>query len=93
LVICPEWCGNISTLRKSERAGLSENLPPPALYVVREQKMVGMLTDATPHCIPRPSGGASPALGWSVIAVKPNEKMKLNIVSYSHLCKKIIGLL
>ncbi len=55
--------------RKSEKAGLSENPLPPALYAAWDQKMTGMLTGAAPHCRPMP-GGTSLALRWSVIAVK-----------------------
>jgi hypothetical protein len=35
----------------------------------REEKLIGMLPGAAPHCRPRP-GGTSPALRWSVITAK-----------------------
>jgi hypothetical protein len=59
----------IHTVRKRERAGPTENPPPPALYAARDQKLIGMLTGAAPHCGPRPSG-TSPAISWSVYTVK-----------------------
>jgi hypothetical protein len=42
---------------------------PPALNMARDQKLIGIMTGATPDCGPHPSE-TSPALGWSVIAVK-----------------------
>ncbi len=42
--IHPECCSNISTLRKRERAGPTENSPPPALYAAKDKKRIGMLT-------------------------------------------------
>ncbi len=50
-----------------ERAGLTENLP------LHGPGLTGMLNGAAPDCGPRP-GRTSPALRWSVIAVKPNRK-------------------
>jgi hypothetical protein len=44
----------------------------PALYLARDKKLIGMLPGAAPHCGPQP-GGSSPALGWSVITIKPVE--------------------
>jgi hypothetical protein len=58
LEIYPERCGSISTLGKSE------------IFAARDQKLIGMLTGAAPHCGPRP-GKTSPTLGWSAITVKP----------------------
>ncbi len=69
--ICPERCNASCLVRKRERAGLTENLPPPARYAARFWKLAGMLTGATPDCRPWP-GRASPLLGWSVLAVKSN---------------------
>jgi hypothetical protein len=50
--------------------GPTENPLPPALHATREQKLTGILTGAVLHFTPQP-GRTSPALGWSVIAVKP----------------------
>jgi hypothetical protein len=44
-------------------------MPPPALFVARDRKLIGIMTGATADCGPHP-GETSPALGWSVIAVK-----------------------
>ncbi len=67
--ICPEWCCANCSLRKSERAGLTKNPPPLALCVARDWKLTEMLTGAALDCGLHP-GRTSPALGWSIIAVK-----------------------
>ncbi len=61
--ICPERCAASSLLRKSKRVGPIENPPTPALCMVWAQKRIGILTGTTPS-------RTSPALGWSVIAIK-----------------------
>jgi hypothetical protein len=57
-------------LRKSERTGPTVNLPPPTLSTARDRKQFGNPTGAAPDFGPQP-GRTSPALGWSVLAVKP----------------------
>ncbi len=57
--------------RKSKRAGLTENLPSPALFTARDLKLIGILTGTALDSGPQP-GVTSPALGWSVIAVRPS---------------------
>ncbi len=47
------------------------NLPPPALSTAQDRKPIGNPTGASPDFGPQP-GRTSPALGWSVIAVKPS---------------------
>jgi hypothetical protein len=69
--ICPEPCGTNCPIKKSERAGLIENPPPPKLYTVQNQILIGILTGAMPDCRPQP-GRTLLALRWSVIAVKPS---------------------
>jgi hypothetical protein len=56
--------------RARDRARLRTHLHP-ALYTARYWKLAGMLIGASPDCGPQP-GGTSPALGWSVLAVKPS---------------------
>ncbi len=67
--ICQEWCGNISTLRKSKRARPNENPPTPTLCAVWNWNLTEMLTSAALDCRPQ-TGRTSPALRWSVITVK-----------------------
>ncbi len=62
-----------TVLRKSEKTGLTANPPPPALSTARDRKLIHNLTDATPDFVPQPSR-TSPALGWSIIAVKPSRR-------------------
>jgi hypothetical protein len=35
-------------LRKSDRPGPTENLPPPTFYVARDWNLIGILTDTAP---------------------------------------------
>jgi hypothetical protein len=44
---------------------------PPTLYAAWDQKVIGILIGATLISGPQP-GGTSPAIGWSIIAVKPS---------------------
>jgi hypothetical protein len=41
----------------------------PALYVAQDEKLIGLLPDAAPHCGPLP-GRTSTMLWWSVMTVK-----------------------
>jgi hypothetical protein len=38
----PDWCGACCPLRKSERAGPTENPPPPTLYMACDRKLIGI---------------------------------------------------
>ncbi len=57
----------------SKETGSTENLPPSALYTAQDRKLIEILTGDTPDCRPKPAQ-TSPALGWSVTAVKPRGK-------------------
>ncbi len=63
---------------KEQETGPTGN-PPPAIYAARDENLIGMLTEAAPHCGPRP-GRTSPTLGWSVITVKQVGSMKVGRV-------------
>jgi hypothetical protein len=65
---------------KEQEISPTENLPPLALYAARDQKFIGMLTDATPHCGPVP-GRTSLVLGWSVMTVKLVGRRKVSRVA------------
>ncbi len=58
------------TKKDRKRAGLTENPPPPVLYMAWDQKLIRKLIGAAPHSGPRP-GRNSPTLRWSAFAVKP----------------------
>jgi hypothetical protein len=60
--------------------GPTGNPPTPALYTAQDEKLIGMLPGAAPHCRPRPSG-TSPLLGWSVIPVKPVESRNVGMLA------------
>jgi hypothetical protein len=51
--ICPKLCSAIYTLRKRERAGPTENPPPPALYAAQDQKLIRMLSGSAPRTTAR----------------------------------------
>ncbi len=70
-------CGNITTLRKSERPARLRTTSP-ALCTARDQKLIGMLTATALHCEPRP-GGTSP-VRWSVLIVKQVGSRKVSRV-------------
>jgi hypothetical protein len=71
--ICPERCCASYTVRKRERAGPTENLPPPALYAARDRKLIRMLTGAALHCGPQPGGDFSPS---RVVCIHSKTKWK-----------------
>jgi hypothetical protein len=57
--------------------------------LARDWKLIGILTGAALDCGPQP-GGTSPALWWSVIAVKPIERRGRQMLQCAgHLTKYI----
>jgi hypothetical protein len=74
LGICPKWCSDSCSLRKSQRVGLTENLSPPHSKWLGNRNWLEILTGATADYGPPPVG-TSPAFRWSVIAVKLSRRV------------------
>jgi hypothetical protein len=68
LGIRPEWFASIGPHRKRERVVANEDPSHAALFLVRDLKLIGMLTGAALDCGPHYIS-SSPAFGWSETTV------------------------
>ncbi len=83
-------CSASCPLRKIERAGPTENQPPPHSAWLWDRKLTGILTGTPLDYRPQP-GETSLAFGWSVIAVKPTGRGVVDRVApQEDFCRKYI---